>query len=295
MAILSLLFGCSSESNYQKKGGKWHYEGTPINRETEPVDFKPLGGYFAKDDRVGYYRGVPIYDGNDASDGPSFEAVNKHYAKDISRVYYCDTERDGREYWSIKRNKIKRLGNADPASFRLLGDGSIARDKRHLFHKDQVVPVRDIDSYQILEYGFAKDKVRGYYSLAEVAGSDGSSFEALGSHYAKDRSKIYYVDGVHIGGAIKGVRLESFTAVGDGYATDGRKAYYRGAVIATEDASTLQTLSGMGYAKTLRQVFHNGKLIRDADAPSFSLVEKFDDKFDATDKSGQFRYGERVK
>jgi hypothetical protein len=295
MGIFSLLFGCGSESNYHKKGGKWHYEGTPINREAEPVNFQPLGNYFAKDDQVGYYRGAPIHDGEKPSDGPSFEALNRFYAKDRGMVYYCDTERDSKEYWTIKRSKVRMIRNAEPASFRLLGDGYTARDRLHLFREDQVVPVRDIDSYELLEHGFARDKVIGYYLWAEVAGSDGASFVSLDSHYAGDKARIYYVSGFKIGGAIKGVRHESFKALEGGYATDGARAYYRGAVITTKDADTLEAMRVMGYARTAQQVFHDGKLMPDADAASFALAEKFNGEFDATDKSGRFSAGERVK
>lgn len=295
MGLVSLLFGCGNESNYYKKGGKWHYDRLPINREAEPVNFQPLGDYFARDERAGYYRGMPIYDGDKPSDGPSFEALNRFYARDKGMVYYCDTERDSKEYWTIKRSKIRMIRNADPASFRLLGDGYTARDRLHLFREDQVVPVRDIDSYELLEHGFARDKVSGYYLWAEVADSDGASFVPLDSHYARDKSRIYYASGFKIGGAIKGVRHESFKVLDDGYAMDGARVYYRGTVIATKSAETLETLPAMGYAKTAQQVFHHGELMPDADAASFALVEKFNGSFDATDKSGRFSAGERVK
>jgi hypothetical protein len=167
-----------------------HYEGSPINRETEPVNFQPLGKYFARDDQVGYYRGIPVYDGDKPSDGPSFEALNTFYAKDKGMVYYCDTERDSKEYWTIKRSKITKVRDADPASFRLLADGYTARDKLHLFRQDKVVPVRDIDSYELLEHSFARDKVSGYYRWTEIPGSDGPSFEALDGRYARDKSKF---------------------------------------------------------------------------------------------------------
>lgn len=295
MGILSLLFGCGSESNYYKKGGKWYYDGVLVNRETEPVNFQPLGSYFARDEHLGYYRGMAIYDGNTPSDGPSFAALNSFYAKDKGMVYYCDTERDSKEYWSIKRNRIRKIRDADPASFRLLSDGYTARDRLHLFREDQVVPVRDIDSYEVLEAGFARDKVRGYYSWKEIQGSDGASFVVLDSRYARDKSRIYYVAELGKAAVLSGVRYESFKVLEDGYATDGAKAYYRGTVITTREAGTLQALSAMEYAKTTQEVFHYGKLMPDADAATFALVEKFNGKFDATDKSGPFSAGERVK
>ena len=294
MGILSFLFGCSSESNYHKKNGQWHYDGVPVDRVNEPVNFKVIDDYYAKDDKTGFYRGTPVYGGKDASDGPTFTALNTWYSKDKFRVYYCDTERDSKEYWSIRRNVIKTIADADPATFRMLSDGYTARDKKHLFQEDKIVQVQDLESYELLEHAFARDKVRGYYRKKEVAGSDGGSFAALDAHYAKDKTRIYYVDGFYIGGAIQGARHDAFKTLGDGYATDGSKAYYRGKPITTEAAASLQYLQAMGYAKTNSQVFYNGEPMHGADAPSFGTVAEFNAKFDATDKLGHFSAGKRV-
>lgn len=199
-----------------KRVGRWHYEGVPIYREDDSSNFLPLDDYFAKDDRVAYYRGIPIYRGEDPSDSASFEVLNTWYAKDKFRVYYCDTYRDSKEYWSIKRIRIQVVKDADPASFRLLSDGYAARDKLHLFDDGKIVPVRDIDSYELLEDGFAKDSKRGYYNRAEIEGSNGESFKVLDAHYAKDKAKIYFVEGFYIGGDLKHVVLESFKVLGMG-------------------------------------------------------------------------------
>ncbi len=294
MGIISFLFGCGNESAYYKKNGKWHYDGVVIDNQHELINFTPIDDYFAKDARYAYYRGTPIVNGNDASDSASFQVLSKYYAKDKSMVFFCDTERDSKEYWSIKRTVIKKIRDAEPASFRMMSDGYLARDKSHLFRQDKIVPVRDIDSFVLLDHFFAKDKLRGYYRENEIAGSDGLTFTPIDAHYAKDRTKIYYVDGFTVGGSLKGVSYDSFKVIEQGYAVDGQKAYYQGDVISKEDAVSLQYLA-MGYAKTSRQVFYYGKLIKGADAASFAMLERFDGKVDATDKNGQYNTGERLK
>jgi hypothetical protein len=292
--IISLLFGCS-DSNYHKKSGKWHYDGIPVDRVNEPVNFKVIDRYFAKDEQTGFYQGSRIYGDDQASDGPTFEVVNTWYAKDKFRVYYCDTERDSKEYWSIKRTVVTVVVGADPATFRMMSDGYTPRDKAHVFNRVNIVPIRDIDSFKLLEHWFAKDKISAYYREKEIVGSDAASFTPIDQDYAKDKSKIYFVDGFYIGGTIKGVLIASFTALGDGYASDGKRAYYKGAVITSKDADSLVFLSRMGYAKTRSQVFHNGTLMPDADAASFAAAEKFDPNFDASDKRGAFSSGERIQ
>ena len=261
VGILSLLCGCGKEPNYHQKNGQWHYHGVPVDAGPGPVNFKPLDGYFARDDHRGYYRGAQVLVNGRSSDGPSFEALSQHYARDRSAVYFCDTARDAREYWTVKRIRIRAVADADPASFRLLGDGATARDRTHVFHQDRIVPVRDVETYRPLDYGFASDKLRAYYGLAEIAGSDGASFQVLDGGYARDRAR----------------------------------AYYRGTTLPTKQAQALQVFSGTGYARTLHQVFLYGELLHDADAASFAVEEAPNGLFDARDKSGTFLNGERPK
>ncbi|MFZ6723789.1 DKNYY domain-containing protein [Undibacterium sp. Ji49W] len=294
MGLFSFLFGCGNESSYYKKNGKWHYDGMVVDSQNEPASFTPIDEYFAKDARIAYYRGTPIFIGENGSDSASFQVLSKYYAKDKAMVFFCDTERDSKEYWSIKRTVIKKIRDADPASFRMMSDGYLARDKSHLFRREKIVPVQDIDSFVLLEHAFARDKLRGYYRETEIPGSDGPSFNVLDAHYAKDQSKIYYVDGFSIGGTIKGVRQDTFKVIEEGYAVDGDKAYYRGKLISKDDVASLQYLA-MGYAKTSRQVFYYGQLLKNADAASFSMTERFNGNFDATDKNRQFSAGQAIK
>jgi hypothetical protein len=292
--VISLLFGCS-DSNYHKKGGKWHYDGVPVDSVNEPVNFVVIDRYFAKDDQNGFYQGRRLYNGSEPSDGASFQVLNSWYAKDKHSVYYCDTERDAKEYWSIKRIVIKIVDIADPASFRMMSDGYTPRDNFHVFEGVKTVPIRDIDTFELLEHSFFKDKSIAYYKTTEIAGSDPSTFVVLDAHYAKDKFKVYFVEGFFVGGFIKNAHIASFKALGDGYASDGNRGYYKGAVITNTDAHSLVYLNHMGYAKTNGQVFHDGQLIPDADAASFKPADKFDPTFDATDKTGLFSAGARVK
>ncbi len=187
MGLLSLLFGCgnSDESAYYKKGGKWFYAGVQIYAETAPVNFNSLNKTFARDDRTGYYRETPIKD----SDGASFEALRENDAKDRAHVYYCDTSRDSKKYWSIKRKRIVKVSQADPATYRLIGS-DFARDKASVFYSGQLFNVEDVESFAVLDYGFTKDRVRAYHILVEIPHSDGATFVALNMNYAKDKSRV---------------------------------------------------------------------------------------------------------
>jgi hypothetical protein len=86
--------------------------------------------------------------------------LNTWYAKDKFKVYYCDTERDSRDLWSIKRINFKVVSAADPATLKMMSDGYTPRDKSHVFNKLDNIPIRDVASYELLEHSFSKDKIR---------------------------------------------------------------------------------------------------------------------------------------
>ena len=69
---------------------------------------------------------------------------------------------------------------------------SYARDGRNLYYEGARVAVKDLESFEILDYGYDRDKVTGYYHRVPVAGSDGASFTVLDSYYAKDKAHVYY-------------------------------------------------------------------------------------------------------
>ena len=98
---LPTLFTACSDGPYQKKQGRWLYDGNVIVRE-QSGDLKPITGPFAKDAQFGYYRGVAI----DGSDGPTFRPLDDHYAQDKARAYFFDTYRKGQEYYTQKHNVV---------------------------------------------------------------------------------------------------------------------------------------------------------------------------------------------
>ena len=73
VGLLSLLFGCGSKSSpFTKVDGVWHYNQTPVPN----------------------------------ADAKTFAPVDDHYAKDRVRVYWADTYRDGKEYFTVRHDRI---------------------------------------------------------------------------------------------------------------------------------------------------------------------------------------------
>lgn len=289
LGLLALLCGCSSKEPYQQRKGVWYFNGDPVL--LNPGErLTPLIGAYAKSQQSGFYRGTRLL----GSDGKSFEALSDHYAKDQAQVYYCDAYRDGQDYFLIQRTRIKPL-KADTTSFRYLKTG-YARDARKMFFEGVEFGVKHIDSFEILDYGFARDKITGYYHQTLVPGSDGSSFAFVDSRYSKDVRHVYYSYFDTKGKATpKSVRIEgalvgSFVSLEGGYAKDAGRAYYEGKPLAR--AASFEVLA-LDYAKTDTQVFYRGKLVVGADALSFKMLETISDQADATDKNSSYKLGKK--
>ena len=214
--LLAVVAACDSKTSpFQKVDGAWHFNKTAIPD----------------------------------ADAATFTPIDAHYAKDRARGWYADTYRDGKEYFTIKHDRILVLGAADAASFHGLGR-DYARDARGVYHEGKPIPVKDPASFEILDYGFARDKRAGYCYQTEVAGSDGATFAVIDSHYAKDGQGVVYctvaLDGPQ-GPYVKVKRLPgalpaSFAALDAGYAKDAGQVYFRDEPVKGADAASFRTL-----------------------------------------------------
>jgi DKNYY family len=290
LGLISLLVGCGSKEPYQQRNGVWHFDGQPMQLKSGE-HLTPLSGAYAKTEQHGYYRGVAL----ENSDGRSFESLSEHYAKDHKRVYYCDAYRDGKDYFTTQRTRLKLL-EADSQHFQYLSDG-YARDTKKVFLEGQSFPVKEATSFKVLEYGFARDRLTGYYQDAFVTGSDGSSFKVLDAHYAKDHAHVFYAftdlssQPAPRSWRLEGALLDSFEALEDGYAKDAKRAYHAGKSLA--GSIPFEVLS-LGYAKTNRQVFYEGKAIPGADAASFVMLQPVTEQADAKDSRVKYSLGRKV-
>jgi hypothetical protein len=294
MGLLSFLFGCDSKGDYRRKGGEWYYKDHKLRMESGG-GLTPLNATFARASDHGFYREQRI----SQSDGATFEALSEHYAKDRARVFYCDTYRKGQEYWAVRYNRVVEIEGADAATFQYLGD-DVARDARHVYEAGRRVLVKDVPSFALLDHGFSRDRVTGYYHLYAVPGSDGATFTALAPNYARDGASAFYARLLYPTDSsperlhsvrIAGADVASFTALDDGYARDARRIYFEGRDIAPASA-TFEVLRN-GYAKSETQVFHRGRAIDGADAATFAVPDIPDADVDARDRSATYYEGKR--
>lgn len=135
------------------------------------------------------YRGTPVA----GADHASFAPLSDHYAKDRARVYYADTYRDGKEYYSVAHPRVAVIEGADAATFKVIERG-YARDATHVYFEGERHAVKDIGTFALLDYVFARDSATAYCHMEPIAGSDPASFTVLSGHYARDRTRVYWCD-----------------------------------------------------------------------------------------------------
>jgi hypothetical protein len=171
-----------------------------------------------------------------------------------------------------------------------------------MFFEGIIFPVKDINSFRILDYSFAKDRISGYYMRVEIAGTDGNTFTVLDDHYSKDKTHVYYSN-IKIGEnntpplakstALEGAIADSFNIIDAGYASDTRHIYYNGDVL-TDVVQNFKVLP-YDYAKNETQVFYMGKPVEHADAPTFVILDHVSDSADAKDKYFFYQQGRKIK
>ena len=272
MLALFGIVACDA-SNYRRKAGQWAH-GDAAFTPADPASFEPLDERFARDKVHGYCRGAVV----DDSDGASFAVISETEARDNHRVYHCDTYRKAQEYWSIHHLRIVQIDGADAATYVSLGRG-FARDQHRVYADGVPFTVRHPASFELLHGEFARDAERGYYDRVEIPDSDGPSFETVDSQdtaYARDQAKGYY--GFH--------DRQSLDDAGE-----PRRVVrtLRGA-----EPAALHVL-GREYAADLHHVWHQGRLVVGADPATFVVDASYHAETDASDKSGAWHAGQRVR
>lgn len=254
--------GCGS--GYREKNGKITFNG----REITDKSFKVLSNEFAKDSVAAYYKSSAFQ----YADVPSFEAVDAHYAKDKNKAYYCDEYREGQNYYLTKKQTIKEVHGAIPASF-VSADNGYAKDSKQAYFLGRPFTVKDINSFKTINASFTKDDYQAYLSCTPIAGSDGKTFELLNEFFAKDTAHIYYCELIGTDQqkvSVLPCNRNSFTILGYPYSKDDAVVFYGGKTLAGADGTTFKVL-GNGYAKDQQAVYFKSKKMPGVDAASFEL------------------------
>lgn len=147
---------------------------------------------------------------------------------------------------------------------------------RHIFHFGVCIIVFLYVGKQTFFLLFSAAMIDRYYSHnrkfiywqgKKIIGSDGSSFERLGSYTVRDKNFVYYR-----GERIKSVDIDSLKLLGREYAKDKNYVFWEMTRIPEADVETFEVIKGSMYARDKDFVYYDGKRIPGADAESFEVI-----------------------
>jgi hypothetical protein len=264
-----------SKEHYHLRDGKVRWGGHEV-KGADPATFEPLNHIWARDARHIYTQNSL----NRKADRATFQVLNYLYASDKNHVFYLS-------------GTIKE---ADAASFRVLDEGRVlssglsekhpeqdwaysykgyARDDFQVFHyvltigKPSVVRGADLNSFEPVGHGYARDKKHVYYELNQVKGCDPHTAVIWNQYFSGDKKRVCYLTG-----AIPGVDRASFEVISGMAAKDKHHVYLRGAVVADANPATFRLLTDTCdfIGSDGSNVFFHGEKTPGVDAETFEAL-----------------------
>lgn len=239
------------------------------------------------------------------SNGETFEILDENYAKDSNAVYYQQKKLEGADprtfeivyqtypgggapsypsgYTKDKNSLFYqgvRVEGADPATFELIGYGVFAHDKNFVYGSmAKKLLWIDASTFEVVSDGYFKDKSAVYYGEGVIVNNaDPATFRYLGGGYLKDKNSVWKPSYSDEGGStgslplIKNADSDTFQFVKYSYARDKNFAYYYGEVIPGAIPSSFVVLE-QGYSKDSNSAFYLKEKINNADVASFEVVD----------------------
>ena len=270
LVITGILPLAKCGSGYREEGGKVTFNGEEITDKS----FLVLNDNFGKSDAAAYYKRYSI----PGADIATFTGLDKHYAKDKGAVYYCDEEREGKNYYLTKHSVIINIKDARPATFSVLGEGyeGYAKDGKRAYFKGTGFEVKDVTTLAIVSGQFVKDKYLVYFDQAPVKGADPGSFRVLNNCYARDTDRIYYFgyhSDLHNGIYEIPCQAATFTILDYPYSKDANAVFYLYTRIQDADAATF-SIAGNNFSRDKNHVYSGAKKLTGADASTFRVLPR---------------------
>jgi len=179
----------------------------------------------------------------------------------------------------------------DIKSFEVLGYG-YAKDKNFAYYQDKQIWGSDPKTFEYLDGRYSRDKNTAYLNDEKLKGSDPSTFEYLDGGYAKDNNYIYYGNRVDLK-ITEGINTSNFKVLVNSIATDGINIYEDGKKVTFIDTDTFELINNY-YAKDKNNYYdllYNIDILEKIDKRTFRVL--FGPY--ATDKNGIYNSGSLIK
>ena len=284
-----------------------------------------MAEYIKKDNAVYYKDEIWQTDEKKVNDADfkTFVELNRIYGKDNKNVFYGD----------------EKLENADFKTFQAVGE-NIGRDKDNFYwynqkvkinpknfklyeNKDKIVyfrnngkiydlkgldelnEIEDVDTFEVLDDEYSKDKHNIYYGGVTLSDVDMDTFQIImPNYYAKDKNSVYSrhkkIKGANpktikvlniayikddktvfsdfsFSNTLKNADVKSFEALGQYYGKDKNNVYLMGEKIKKADVKTFQVISEESfnhYSKDKNNVYLETYIIEGADPKTFEIIKE---------------------
>lgn len=229
--------------------------------------FEIFGDWYIVKDKNGVYASTPTQEDNSKLtklnlDTDTLVVYDKYYFKDKDKVFF-GANADDVNSWP---NTYADIEGADSKSFEVI-DEKISKDKNYGYCGLDKLEDSDPKTIEYLNYIFVKDKNyvwncdRNYSIGILIEGADATTFEALGSQYAKDKNKVYY---------------------------ESCWNYYCGVIETNIDPNTVELLSN-AVLKDKDKVYISGDVIWD-DVENFEYIDNYSFRDKSTGKEYRIKY-----
>ena len=196
-------------------------------------------------------------------------------------------ENGGIYYWDTNpRDKVE----ADRTTFVPLS-GNYAKDKTHVFYRNEVISNADPETFETLSWYYAKDKNHIYQYEKIVDDVDMKSFIPMKGYFGKDQRHVYCYEKI-----VKNLNPSTFKIYSDAYIGDdktilwyGSNCYGEPEMLLNPDIPTF-TVLGYTYAKDKQHVYYYSKVMEDADPTTFQHLDFYFDK----DKDTVYHFGQKI-
>ncbi len=204
--------------------------------------------------------------------------------------------------YSVRGNKAmfdgKVIPQADASSFEILGYG-YAKDRSNVYLDGQLLRFVDPRSFRLI--GDAGHPQQGEVNVGRghdhISSSETVNGRGHDHDYYYDNGRPYHAEylvtnsGVYFDGRyVKGANSSSFKDLGYGYGRDAFDVYYFGNKLQKASVGSFKVLTD-GYAKDAFSAYYRGQLIADASGSSFKILGEGYTK----DAFNVFYMGQKVK
>jgi hypothetical protein len=259
-----------TDSIFTKINGKIFFKvGTTDKLELANTDvdsFTPLGGIYAKDKNRVYccldncvviptstdtFKSIEssIYatDGNfiykncevlKNAEVKTFSYINKNYYQDKEGIYYNDT----------------LIYNNTNGAIKSLSDNTITVDTI-VFCNGKPVQNADLDTYEVLDNIYSKDRNNVYMWGKLMDTADSSTFYVISNGYGADNSNVYKMENI-----IENADPDTFISLDDYYQSDKDTVYYQGNPLDDADPKSF-TSDNNGKAHDSNYKYLNGSIM----------------------------------